>query len=86
VILDIRLPRRSGIDLLKDIKENPAAPIVMMITNYPYRQYRVGCMAAGADYFFSKTDEFEMIRETLSRIGFHYQNKIHYIRKDQNKK
>jgi DNA-binding NarL/FixJ family response regulator len=75
VILDIRLPRRSGIDVLKDIKENPAAPIVIMITNYPYRQYRQGCMAAGADYFFSKTDEFEMIRETLSRIGFHYQNK-----------
>jgi two-component system response regulator DevR len=83
VILDIRLPRRSGIDLLKDIKENPAAPIVMMITNYPYRQYRQGCMAAGADYFFSKTDEFEMIRETLSRIGFHYQNKIQHNRSDE---
>ena len=31
VILDIRLPRRSGIDVLKDIKENPASPIVIMI-------------------------------------------------------
>ena len=85
VILDIRLPHRSGIDLLKDIKENPAAPIVIMITNYPYRQYRQGCMAAGADYFFSKTHEFEMIRETLSRIGFHYQNKIQHIRSDEKK-
>ena len=70
VILDIRLPGRSGIDVLKDIKKESPAPIVIMITNYPYRQYRQGCMAAGADYFFSKTDEFEMIRETLSRIGF----------------
>jgi len=69
VILDIRLPRRSGIDVLKDIKENPAAPIVIMVTNYPYRQYRQACMAAGADYFFSKIDEFEMIARALRRIS-----------------
>ena len=75
VILDIRLPRRSGIDLLKDIKEKPAAPLVIMVTNYPYRQYRQACMAEGADYFFSKIDEFEKIRETLSRIRHHYPQK-----------
>jgi two-component system response regulator DevR len=86
VILDIRLPRRSGIDVLKDIKEDPASPIVIMITNYPYRQYRQACMAEGADYFFSKLDEFDMIRETLSRLGLHHQNKIYHIRKDQKKR
>jgi two-component system response regulator DevR len=69
VILDIRLPGKSGIDLLKDIKRESPAPIVMMITNYPYRQYRQGCMAAGADYFFSKIDEFEMIAQALHRIS-----------------
>jgi DNA-binding NarL/FixJ family response regulator len=85
VILDIRLPRRSGIDVLKDIKREPSAPIVIMITNYPYRKYRQGCMAAGADYFFSKIDEFELIRETLSRIGLDQQNKIQDIHEDQRK-
>jgi len=83
VILDIRLPRRSGIDVLKDIKKEPRAPTVIMITNYPYRQYRQGCLAAGADYFFSKIDEFEKIRDTLVRIGPHRQNKIQNIREDQ---
>ena len=72
VILDIRLPGKSGIDVLKDIKENPAAPVVIMVTNYPYRQYRQACMTAGADYFFSKIDEFEKIRETLKRIALHH--------------
>ena len=85
VILDIRLPRRSGIDVLKDIKREPSSPLVIMITNYPYRQYRQGCMIAGADYFFSKIDEFEKIHETLSRIGFHRQNKINQIHKDEKK-
>ena len=69
VILDIRLPGKSGIDMLKDIKRESPAPIVIMITNYPYRQYRQGCMAAGADYFFSKIDEFEMIAQALRRIS-----------------
>jgi DNA-binding NarL/FixJ family response regulator len=85
VILDIRMPGRSGIDVLKDIKREPPAPIVIMITNYPYRQYRQGCMDAGADYFFSKIDEFEMIRETLSRIGLQRQDKIANIPKDRKK-
>jgi hypothetical protein len=44
-----------------------------MVTNYPYRQYRQGCMTAGADYFFSKINEFEMIGETLKRIAVHRQ-------------
>jgi len=83
VILDIRLPKISGIDVLKDIKEHPAAPIVIMVTNFPYRQYRQACMAAGADYFFSKIDEFEMIRETLSRIGRNHQSKIQRVRKNK---
>ena len=69
VILDIRLPGISGIEVLKDIKQESPAPIVIMITNYPYRQYRQGCMSAGADYFFSKIDEFEMIGQTLRRIS-----------------
>ena len=69
VILDIRLPGKSGIDVLKDIKKEYPPPIVIMITNYPYRQYRQGCMAAGADYFFSKIDEFEMIAQALRRIN-----------------
>lgn len=86
VILDIRLPQRSGIDMLKDIKDQPTAPIVIMVTNYPYRQYRQACMAAGADYFFSKTDEFEMIRETLSRIGLCHQKNSHHVCKTQRNK
>jgi len=73
VILDIRLPGRSGIDLLKDIKKNPAPPIVIMVTNYPHRQYRQGCMTAGADYFFRKINEFEMIGETLKCIALYCQ-------------
>jgi DNA-binding NarL/FixJ family response regulator len=85
VILDIRLPGRSGIELLKDLKNSPTAPTVMMITNYPYRQYRQGCMDAGADYFFSKIDEFDLIRKTLTRIGLQHRNKTPHIQNNLKK-
>jgi two-component system response regulator DevR len=85
VILDIRLPGASGIEVLKEIKRHASAPIVIMITNYPYRLYREGCMAAGADYFFSKTNEFEMIPKTLRAIGRGHQGKTDHMNEEQKK-
>ena len=83
VILDIRLPGRNGIDLLKDLKKDHPVPIVIMVTNYPYRQYRHASLSAGADYFFSKIDEFEMIRETLGRIGLDHQDQFQHVLKNK---
>ena len=68
VILDIRMPKGSGIDVLKKIKKNNQAPIVIIITNYPYPQYRKKCEGAGADYFFDKASEFEKITEVLMQL------------------
>jgi len=68
VILDIRMPRRNGIEVLQKIKKNNPALIVIMLTNYPYPQYRKKCMKAGADYFFDKTTEFEKVTEVLKKL------------------
>ena len=59
VILDIRMPGGSGIDVLETVKQNTPAPLVMMLTNFPYSQYREKCLRAGADFFFDKSTEFE---------------------------
>jgi DNA-binding NarL/FixJ family response regulator len=68
VILDIRMPGGSGIDVLEDIKKNNAAPVVIVLTNYPYPQYRKKCMALGAEYFFDKATEFEKVTEVLETL------------------
>jgi DNA-binding NarL/FixJ family response regulator len=65
VILDIRMPGGSGIDVLKDIKSNKPTPVVIMLTNYPYPQYRKVCMALGANFFCDKSTEFEKVTEVL---------------------
>ncbi len=61
VILDIRIPGGSGIDVLEHVKQNQVAPIVIILTNYPYPGYRRKCLQAGADFFLDKSTEFDQI-------------------------
>lgn len=68
VILDIRLRGGSGIDVLQEIKQGNAAPIVMILTNYPYPQYRKKCADAGAEHFFDKSAEFDKVPEVLQKL------------------
>jgi DNA-binding NarL/FixJ family response regulator len=69
VILDIRLPGLSGIDVLKDIRAKKLPIRVIMLTNYPYPQYRKKCKELGADYFFDKVMEIEMIPKVIAELA-----------------
>ncbi len=69
VILDIRMPGGSGIDVLHRIKHYTPSPVVIMLTNYPYPQYRKKCLEAGADFFFDKSNEFQKIPEVFKEIS-----------------
>jgi DNA-binding NarL/FixJ family response regulator len=68
VILDIRLPGISGIELLKRIKWEQPGIQVIMLTNYPHPKYRDQSLAAGADYFFQKATEFDKIPDVLKNL------------------
>ena len=48
VVMDIRLPGRNGIEVLRDIKKDMPTPIVIMLTNYFYAQCQRECTEAGA--------------------------------------
>ncbi len=68
VILDIRMPGKSGIDVLQNIKENDPTTRVIMFTNYPYPQYRDKCLKAGADFFFDKSTDFDQLIQVLNTL------------------
>jgi DNA-binding NarL/FixJ family response regulator len=68
VILDLQMPGGSGIGVLLSIKQHHSAPTVLVLTNYPYPQYRKKCLEAGADFFFDKSTEFERIPEVLKEL------------------
>ena len=69
VILDIRLPGLSGIDVLKDIRNKKLPIRVIMLTNYPYPPYRKKCEELGADYFFDKVAEIEEIPKVIAELA-----------------
>ena len=68
VILDIRMPGGSGIEVLRQIKKKACAPTVIILTHYPYPQYRKKCIELGADFFFDKSTEFQEIPRVLKQV------------------
>jgi DNA-binding NarL/FixJ family response regulator len=65
VVLDIRMPEGNGIHVLETIKNAHPDTTVIMLTNFPYLQYRKICLDAGADYFFDKSNEFLEVVEVI---------------------
>jgi len=69
VILDIKMPDGSGLDVLEIVKSWVDPPIVVIYTFYPYPQHRKRAFESGADYFFDKTKDFLEIIDTIDTIG-----------------
>ncbi len=65
IILDIHLPNGNGIEVLKAIKQNAPATMVIMLTNYPVEVLRQRCVELGADAFFDKSTEFYKVLDML---------------------
>ena len=69
VILDIRMPDGGGIEVLQNIKKNGSPPTIIVLTNYPYPQYRKRCMDEGADFFLDKSTEFEKVLDIIRSLA-----------------
>lgn len=69
VILDIKMPGESGVQVLRKLKNDFEELKIIILTNYPYAQYKAECFKYGADYFLSKSDEFEKLPKVLIEIG-----------------
>ncbi len=75
IFLDINLPGKNGLQMLKDIRANKSIdPIVVILTNNTLSGYRNECMQAGADYFLDKAKDFssipDIVVETAEKFSF----------------
>ena len=68
VLLDIHLFNGNGIDVLQRLKKEKPAPAVIILTNYPYPQYRQKCLEAGADFFFVKSTGFDQVVPAMKQL------------------
>ncbi len=65
VVLDINLPDGNGLNFLKWIKANHPGVVVMMLSNMSSELYRRTAEQRGADHFFDKSNDFEIIHKLL---------------------
>lgn len=68
ITLDIRLKNGNGLKVLETVKKDSPAPVVLMLTNYPFPQYREKCRKLGADFFFDKSGDFQIFLNKLKEI------------------
>ena len=66
VVLDVRLKDGNGFDVLRQVKREPGAPVVIMLTSFPSNKARQTCKGLGGDFFFDKATEFEKALDVLA--------------------
>ncbi len=69
LLLDIALPLRDGLDVLKQLKaEFPRLPVLMLST-YPDRQYAVRSLKLGAAGYLNKSADSEQLIEAIRHVA-----------------
>ncbi len=68
VLLDINLPGKNGIELLKLIRQNNKECRVIMITNHADDYYRQQCKELGAKHFLDKSNDFGLVPGIIKQL------------------
>jgi len=69
IVLDVTLPDRSGLDVLKEIKrERPKLP-VLILSAYPEEDYAVRALRAGAAGYVTKSASPEELVRAVRRLA-----------------
>ena len=61
VLLDIRMPHRDGIDVLREIRKEDSQMVIIMFTADPSVVLEEICFKEGANYYLGKTEILDLI-------------------------
>jgi DNA-binding NarL/FixJ family response regulator len=68
LVLDISMPGRSGVDVLRDVKHSyPRLPVIIL-SCHPEEQYAIRCLRAGAAAYISKESAPEELAVAANKI------------------
>lgn len=70
-IIDLRLRRGNGLNVLKQIKKHAPNTATVVLTNQSKEDYQMVCIKAGADYFLEKTRQYAEFIELLGQMNQH---------------
>lgn len=69
VLLDISMPGRSGMDVLKEIKSAKHDLNVLMLSMHPEEQYAVRALRAGASGYLTKESAPDELIDAIRRVS-----------------
>jgi DNA-binding NarL/FixJ family response regulator len=74
VLLDISMPKMSGLEILREMKQDPSSPPVLILSMHPEEQYAVRVLRAGAAGFINKSCALDELVPAIEmvRAGRHY--------------
>jgi CheY-like chemotaxis protein len=71
LLLDIRMPNVSGVDVLRQLKQDPelkSMPVIMLTTTDDPREIQ-NCYALGCSCYVTKPIDYQKFSEMLIRLG-----------------
>jgi len=68
ILLDISMPGRSGIEVVKQIRTNGVKTPILVVSMYPEEQYAIRALKAGASGFLSKESANEELLAAVHKI------------------
>ena len=71
VVLDITMPHRNGIDVLREIRKEDPNMVIIMFTADPSVILEEICLKEGANYYLNKSEVLELVgicKELLTAI------------------
>lgn len=68
LVMDVGLPGKNGIEILKALKEDHPRLKVLMVSMYPEDQYAVRAFRAGAFGYLNKASAPEKLQEALAQV------------------
>lgn len=75
VLLDLKMPRVDGFEVLRRLKESPqtaAVPVIVLTTTDDPREI-ARCYEAGCNVYITKPVEYDAFIEAVRRLGFFLQ-------------
>jgi DNA-binding NarL/FixJ family response regulator len=68
LILDINMPDRSGMDILRHVRCSHEATRVLILSGYPERQYAINALRAGASGYLAKDSAPEELLKAVRLV------------------
>lgn len=69
LLLDISMPGRSGLEILKEIKNESSKLSILILTMHPEEQYAVRVLKAGASGYLTKESAPDELIEAIRKVS-----------------